>query len=77
MALAHASPAPPPRAVELQRAPTTRPPADAAQPRRTSRSGRNLAFVTRVNGPHKIGDLKLFEPKTMCPFMAVRDREER
>ena len=29
--------------------------ADAAQPRRTSRSGRNPAFVTRVNGPHKIG----------------------
>jgi hypothetical protein len=25
----------------------------------------------------KIGDLKLFEPKTMCPFIAVRDREER
>ena len=24
-----------------------------------------------------IGDLKLFEPKTMCPFIAVRDREER
>jgi hypothetical protein len=23
------------------------------------------------------GDLKLFEPKTMCPFLAVRDREER
>ena len=28
-------------------------PAGAAQPRRTARSGRNLAFVTRVNGPHK------------------------
>jgi hypothetical protein len=24
-----------------------------------------------------IGDLKLFEPKTMCPLIAVRDREER
>jgi hypothetical protein len=24
-----------------------------------------------------IGDLKLFEPKTMCPIIAVRDREER
>jgi len=23
-----------------------------------------------------VGDLKLFEPKTMCPFIAVRDREE-
>ena len=22
-------------------------------------------------------DLKLFEPKTMCPTIAVRDREER
>ena len=30
-------------------------PADAAQPRRTARSGRDLALVTRVNGPHKIG----------------------
>lgn len=28
--------------------------ADAAQPRRTSRSGRNLAFVTQVNGPRKV-----------------------
>ena len=33
-------------------------PADAAQPRRTSRSGPHLAFVTRVNGPHKIGVLR-------------------
>jgi hypothetical protein len=24
-----------------------------------------------------LGDLKLFEPKTWCPFLAVRDREER
>ena len=31
-------------------------PAGAAQPRRTARSGRDLALVTRVNGPHKIGD---------------------
>ena len=23
----------------------------------------------------RVGDLKLFEPKTMCPFIAVRDRE--
>ena len=23
------------------------------------------------------GDLKLFEPKTTCPLIAVRDREER
>ena len=23
-----------------------------------------------------VGDLKLFEPKTMCPLIAVRDREE-
>jgi hypothetical protein len=27
--------------------------------------------------PRIIGDLKLFEPKAMCPFIAVRDREER
>jgi hypothetical protein len=32
-------------------------PAGAAQPRRTPRSGRNLAFVARVHSPHKIGDL--------------------
>ena len=24
-----------------------------------------------------VGGLKLFEPKTMCPLIAVRDREER
>jgi hypothetical protein len=24
-----------------------------------------------------IGDLKLFEPKTMCPIIAVREREKR
>ena len=24
-----------------------------------------------------IGDLKLFEPRTMCPIIAVRDREGR
>jgi hypothetical protein len=27
--------------------------------------------------PFLIGDLKLFEPKTMCPFIAVRDCGER
>jgi hypothetical protein len=27
--------------------------------------------------PRGIGDLKLFEPKTRCLFLAVRDREER
>jgi len=26
---------------------------------------------------HRSIDLKLFEPKTMCPFLAARDREER
>jgi hypothetical protein len=26
--------------------------------------------------PRRIGDLKLFEPKTMCPLIAVRDRLE-
>ena len=30
-----------------------------------------------VAKPLVIGDLKLFEPKTMCPIIAVRDREER
>ena len=28
-------------------------------------------------GRDRVGDLKLFEPKTMCPLTAVRDREER
>jgi hypothetical protein len=27
--------------------------------------------------PLVFGDLKLFEPKTTCPIIAVRDREER
>ena len=27
--------------------------------------------------PRRFGDLKLFEPKTICPIIAVRDREER
>jgi hypothetical protein len=30
-----------------------------------------------TNQTHRFGDLKLFEPKTMCPLIAVRDREER
>jgi len=25
----------------------------------------------------RVGDLKLFEPKTTCPLIAVRDREKR
>jgi len=25
----------------------------------------------------RVGDLKLFEPKTMCPIIAVRDHEGR
>ena len=25
----------------------------------------------------RFGDLKWFEPKTICPLIAVRDREER
>jgi hypothetical protein len=38
----------------------------------------------RLPAPHRtrldeyrFGDLKLFEPKTMCPIIAVRDREGR
>jgi len=27
--------------------------------------------------PHLLGDLKWFEPKTIYPLIAVRDREER
>jgi hypothetical protein len=30
-----------------------------------------------IHGPPIVGDLKLFEPKTWCSFLAVRDREER
>jgi hypothetical protein len=30
-----------------------------------------------VDTPRILGDLKLFEPRTRCPFIAVRDREER
>jgi hypothetical protein len=30
-----------------------------------------------IDHQHILGDLKLFEPKTMCLFIAVRDREER
>jgi hypothetical protein len=37
---------------------------------------------SHVLGKHQrksrlIGDLKLFEPKTMCPTIAVRDRQGR
>jgi hypothetical protein len=28
-------------------------------------------------GQKIFGDLKWFEPKTMCPIVSVRDREER
>jgi hypothetical protein len=47
-------------------------PADAAQPHRTSRSGRNLALVTRVNGPHKIGVIRVIEDQitTLRPYNA-------
>jgi hypothetical protein len=33
--------------------------------------------ILAIDPKHKIGDLKLFEPKAMCPFIAVRDRQER
>lgn len=31
----------------------------------------------RIYRERRFSDLKLFEPKTMCPLIAVRDREER
>jgi hypothetical protein len=34
-------------------------------------------IVGRENGFRASGDLKWFEPKTICPLIAVRDREER
>jgi hypothetical protein len=33
--------------------------------------------VTCAGYERRFGDLKLFEPKTMCPIIAVRDREGR
>jgi hypothetical protein len=36
-----------------------------------------MAHLTALLAIHTRQDLKLFEPKTMCPIMAVRDREER
>jgi hypothetical protein len=44
---------------------------------------RNWTFCVRCTilgrnvGRDRVGDLKLFEPKTMRPLIAVRDREER
>ena len=43
-------------------------------PGRSVRSAPDTASMTE---PLVIGDLKLFEPKTMCPIIAVRDREGR
>jgi len=36
-----------------------------------------MVKIERNHHPRRVGDLKLFEPKTMCPLMAVRDREGR
>ena len=50
-------------------------PAGAAQPRRTGGSGRNLALVARVNGPHKIGISEVGRSSPRCvigPRMAQR-----
>ena len=47
------------------------PPVDSPATHTNPRSGRNNDDVG------SIGDLKLFEPKTTCPFIAVRDCGER
>jgi hypothetical protein len=44
---------------------------------RTERSAHKTPTVDSNQISHLFGDLKLFEPKAMCPLIAVRDREER
>jgi hypothetical protein len=48
-----------------------------AEPNDIGRSARLSVTAFRGHSSYAIGDLKLFEPKTMCPFIAVRDRGER
>jgi hypothetical protein len=57
----------------------TAPPAwpAASQPPRTGGSALPSSGDTSAKTSKIFGDLKLFEPKTRCPFLAVRDREER
>jgi hypothetical protein len=54
--------------------------ADPAQLTTAHRTG-SYALASSLHQPRSkqkiIGDLKLFESKTMCPLIAVRDREER
>jgi len=53
------------------------PPVIAAEAR-TRQYVRQLALWPHTHDRRIVGsDLKLFEPKTRCPFFAVRDREER
>lgn len=40
-------------------------------------SVRNTRCIKSDYHPRRIGDLKWFEPKTICPLIAVRDCEER
>ena len=57
---------------------------DGGQARTVNTTHTESAFLrgwkrspARQPGERGIGDLKLFEPKTMCPIMAVRDRKGR
>ena len=36
-----------------------------------------IRLIHSADNPHKIGDLKLFEPETIFLLIAVGDREER
>jgi len=38
---------------------------------------RRASSIGAAVGRDRVGDLKLSEPKTICPFLAVRDREAR
>jgi hypothetical protein len=59
------------RAVVLSRT------ADVSTSAITGESAHHPDESRQLDHKQRIGDLKLFEPKTMCPIIAVRDREER
>jgi hypothetical protein len=48
----------------------------AERPRRIGGSVCRRRAAVTLSSAEIFGDLKLFEPKTRCPFLAVRDREE-
>ena len=53
------------------------PPVVGDVPRRNRRSALGHVLPATPTAEHGIGDLKLFELKTICPFIAVRDCGER